>query len=177
MRRNEHQIPANMSVTACRVCGANYIKYSVAWILSSCHKSLAKVFTGTMAMAVSVYTQANVSYSAQNKDTCLLLAPFRSKCCHLDFPLLMNWAFAPQLGVLIPQRVIGRQSKRVLLDCSPGYGEVHKFWLFGDSVNILAMRTSDSVISREYTYIFLTRWIPRSTLSKRCLHAVVHTTP
>ena len=121
-----------------------------------------------------VYTQANVSYSAQNKDTCLLLVPFRSKCCHLDVPLLMNWAFAPQLGVLIPQRVIGR---RVLLDCSPGYGEVHTFWLFGDSVNILAMRTSDSVISREYTYIFLTRWVPRSTLSKRCLHAVVHTTP
>ena len=55
-------------------------------------------------MVVSVYAPANVSYSAPNKDTCLLLAPFRSKC-QLDVPLLMNWAFAPQLGVLIPQRI------------------------------------------------------------------------
>ena len=46
----------------------------------------------------------NVSYSAPNKDTCLLLAPFRSKCCQLDVPFLMNWAFAQQLGILIPQR-------------------------------------------------------------------------
>ena len=47
---------------------------------------------------------ANISYSAPNMDACLLLAPFRSKCCQLDVPLLMNWAFAPQLGILIPQR-------------------------------------------------------------------------
>ena len=87
---NDHRNLANMSVTACRVCGANYYKYSVAWILSSCHKSLAKVFTGTMAMAVSVYAPANVSYSAPNKDACLLIAPIRSKFCQLD----VNWTFS-----------------------------------------------------------------------------------
>ena len=106
MQRNEHRNLANMSVTACCVCGANYWKYSVAWILSPCHKSLTKVFTGTMGMVVSVYAPINVSYSAPNKDTWLLLVPLRSKCCQLDVPFLMNWAFAQQLGVLIPQRVI-----------------------------------------------------------------------
>ena len=111
MRRNEHRNLANMSVAACCVCGANYKKYSVAWILSSCHKSLAKVFTGTMGMVVSVYAPTNVSYSAPNKDTYLFLAPSRSKCCQLDVPFLMNWAFAQQLGVLIPQRVTMSSAK------------------------------------------------------------------
>ena len=62
------------------------------------------MFTGTMGMVVSVYAPTYVSYSAPNKDTYMLLAPFRSKCCQLDVPFLMNWAFAQQLGVLIPQR-------------------------------------------------------------------------
>ena len=59
-----------------------------------------------MGKIVSVYAPINVDYSAPKQDTCLLLAPSRSKCCHLDVPLLMNWAFALQLGVLLSQRGI-----------------------------------------------------------------------
>ena len=55
-------------------------------------------------MVVFLYAPINVSYSAPNEDIYLHLAPFRSKCCQLDVPFLINWAFAQQLGVLIPQR-------------------------------------------------------------------------
>ena len=142
MRRNEHRILANMSVTACRVCGLNYLKYSVAWILSSCHKSLEKVFTGTMGMVVSVCAPALVSYSAPNKDTCLLLTPFRSKCCQLDVPLLMNWAFAPQLGVLIPQRVVDFQGHdNPVMTVSIWHKTI--IWLF---INIVQMQKMTSLM-------------------------------
>ena len=66
------------------------LKNSVAWILSSCHKSIAKVLTGTIGMVMSVIASTNVPYLAPYKDTCLLLVPLRSKCCQLDAPLLMN---------------------------------------------------------------------------------------
>ena len=59
-----------------------------------------------------LYARTNVSYSAPNKDTYLLLAPFRSKCCQLDVPFLIDWAFAQQLGVLIPRRELGVNTLR-----------------------------------------------------------------
>ena len=74
------------------------LKIQYAWILSPCHMSLAKVFTGTMGMVVSVYASTNVSYSAPKKDTYLRLVPFRSKCDQLDVPFRKNGGVRSAIG-------------------------------------------------------------------------------
>ena len=80
-----------------------------------------------MGMVVFLYAPINVSYSAPNEDIYLHLAPFRSKCCQLDVPFLINWAFAQQLGVLIPQRVAACFTESLF---TISYLEVQVTWHF-----------------------------------------------
>ena len=103
-RQSERRSFANAHLAADSVCGASHQKFILAWILPSVHMSLTKVSTGTMAIVMSAYTWVNVSYWTPNMGIYLRLAPFWSKCGKLDVPFSKNWAFAPQLGVLIPQR-------------------------------------------------------------------------